>query len=472
MVRAQEGFAMELTAELSRFVAGLRVEDLPPAVVEQTKLCILDLLGVALRGRVDADSSAPITAAIDELAPVSGPCTVLGADRGYPPQYAAFLHSTYGHSLDFDDTHAGSSLHPGAPTIPAALAAGEVAGTSGAAFLAAVVAGYEVTCRLAEALPPRVHYDRGFHPTATAGNFGAAAAATLADGGDAAAVANVWGLVLSMAAGTMQFMDNGSWNKRLQVGWAAHNGVVAAVLHRQGVVGATYPLEGRHGFLRSYSPDPVPEQALVGLGERWKVTETAIKPYPCCRYIHSALDGLIALATDEDLRPEHIETIEVGMCAKGVELVGRPAERKQDPHSVVDGQFSMFWAGAVAATRRRLTWSEYDLLRDPTVLDLARRTTVTIDPEADANYPRNWSARVRVRTPQRMLERFVLRPTGEPEAPLSAAQVEAKFHGLAETVLDKAQRDAIVATVRNVERLDSVRHLADTLRPTVLHGVR
>src|SRR5690606_40306027 len=154
-----------------------------------------------------------------------------------------------GHSLDFDDTHADSSLHPSAPVVPAALAASGTGGATGAELLAAIVAGYEVCCRLGNALDPTSHYARGFHPTATAGTFGAAAAAAKLYRLPAERIAAAFGVSGSQAAGSLQFLENGAWNKRFQVGAAAMNGVIAATLAQQDFLGASEPVEGRYGLL-------------------------------------------------------------------------------------------------------------------------------------------------------------------------------------------------------------------------------
>ena len=159
---------------------------------------------------------------------------MFGDAARYTPAGAAFLNGALAHSLDFDDTHAAGSLHPGAPVIPAALAAGEMAGASGADVLAAIIAGYEVTCRVALALPAGEHYDRGYHPTATCGAFGAAAAAARVFNLDANGVSSALGTVLSQTAGSLQFLANGAWTKRFQVGWAALNGLMAATLSKKG----------------------------------------------------------------------------------------------------------------------------------------------------------------------------------------------------------------------------------------------
>ena len=229
---------MGVTATLSAFTAGIRLDSLPTEVVNRARFLVLDLVGNIVRARHDADSTPALLAATRAMGMAAGNSGVFGDAARYTPAGAAFLNGALAHSLDFDDTHAAGSLHPGAPVIPAALAAGEMMGASGADVLAAIIAGYEVTCRVALALPAGAHYDRGYHPTATCGAFGAAAAAARVCGLDADGVADALGTVLSQAAGSLQFLVNGAWTKRFQVGWAATNGLMAATLAREGFKGA------------------------------------------------------------------------------------------------------------------------------------------------------------------------------------------------------------------------------------------
>src|SRR3954469_15876787 len=223
---------MGITATLSQFCAGLRLDRLPPDVVHRARFLVLDLVGNIVRARHDAESTDAFVASVRAMGLACGSAGVFGDTARYTPAGAAFLNGALGHSLDFDDTHAAASLHPGAPVIPAALAAGEMAGASGAGVVAAIGAGYEVTCRIALALPANEHYDRGFHPTATCGAFGAAAATARVFGLSADDTASAFGIALSQCAGSLQFLANGAWTKRFQVGWAALNGLAAATMAR------------------------------------------------------------------------------------------------------------------------------------------------------------------------------------------------------------------------------------------------
>ncbi|HBR47018.1 MAG TPA: MmgE/PrpD family protein, partial [Afipia sp.] len=252
------------TATLAAYVANLRYEDIPPEVLERAKALTLDFLGSAVRARREAESTPSLLAMLATLGlDGKGDATVCGDAKTYTPAIAALLNGALGHSLDFDDTHADSSLHPSAPVVPAAFAVGEIVEASGRDVLTAIVAGYEVCCRLGNALDPTSHYAKGFHPTATAGTYGAAAAAAKLYKLSADQIVAAFGVSGSQAAGSLQFLVNGAWNKRYQVGAAAMNGVVAASLAREGFIGATESVEGKHGLLVGYSDDAHPDKEMT-----------------------------------------------------------------------------------------------------------------------------------------------------------------------------------------------------------------
>ena len=196
-----------VTRELSEFTAGLEFDTLPDAVVERTRLLALDHVGIALRARHAAALNDAMSATLGKLGLGAGNASVIGDEAGYAPPAAALYNGNLAHSLDFDDTHARGSIHPSAPIVPAAFAAAEMAGADGRDLVAAIVAGYEVQIRLSIALKPSDHYARGFHPTATCGVFGAAAAAARVFGLSAQQVASAFGLCGSQDACALSHLD-------------------------------------------------------------------------------------------------------------------------------------------------------------------------------------------------------------------------------------------------------------------------
>jgi 2-methylcitrate dehydratase PrpD len=447
---------MGVTAELSRFTADLGLDRLPPEVVERARFLVLDLVGNIVRARHDAESTASFLAATRAMGLAAGNAGVFGDAARYTPAGAAFLNGALAHSLDFDDTHAAGSLHPGAPVIPAALAAGEMAGASGADVLAAIIAGYEVTCRIALALPAGQHYDRGFHPTATCGAFGAAAAAARVFGLDAAGVEGALGTVLSQSAGSLQFLVNGAWTKRFQVGWAATNGLMAATLVREGFKGPVEALEGRHGFMHAYAPEPTPARAVQDLGTVFELMATAVKPYPSCRYGHAGIDAALALRAEHGLKPDEIEAVTLGLPRAGMMLIGLPPEKKADPRNVVDGQFSGPFVVACALATGAMGWDSYGLLQDATVRGLVGKITCELDPEIEAEFPANMSGKVTIVARGERFVRKVVVPKGEPSNFLTEAELRAKFSGLAESVLGPERTARLAAEVLAIDKLADV----------------
>jgi 2-methylcitrate dehydratase PrpD len=443
------------TATLAAFVAGLKYEAIPPEVVERAKALTLDFLGSAVRARKEAESTPSILAMLKALSlDGDGVATVCADRKGYTPAVAALLNGALGHSLDFDDTHADSSLHPSAPVVPAALAAGELVGASGREVLTAIVAGYEVCCRLGNALDPTSHYAKGFHPTATAGTFGAAAAVAKLFNLSPDQIVSAFGVSGSQAAGSLQFLVNGSWNKRSQVGAAAMNGVIAGTLAREGFKGAIEAVEGKHGLLVGYSDDAKPAAATAGLGKVWETMKVGVKPYPSCRYTHAALDAMIAIKEELKLAPSQIESVEVGLHRNGITLTADPPEAKRRPKSIVDGQFSMFFTGAVALDQGQFGWDDYARLKDPALAAIADRINVVRDERLEGRqHP--FGANVKIKSNGNVIERMVDDPSGEPDRfPAPRAMLD-KFLLLARPVLDN-KASAFADAIMSLEKTSAV----------------
>ena len=452
---------IRVTEILSEYVAQLRYGDLPAEVPERAKHLFIDLAGSIVRAGHEADSTPSIRATIHRLGlDAVGSSTVFGMSRGFVPTTAALLNGALGHSLDFDDTHADSSLHPSAPVVPAAFAAAQMTGASGEELLTAIVAGYEVCCRLGNALDPTAHYARGFHPTATAGTFGAAAAAGKLLGLDAAGLASAFGVAASQAAGSLQFLVNGAWNKRYQVGTSAMNGLIAATLASEGFVGAAEAIEGKHGFFVGYTDNPRLEMAVEGLGSVYETMKIGMKPYPSCRYTHAAIDGLLAAKRENGWSSQQIRRISIGLHQNGITLTGAPLEAKRRPKTVVDGQFSMPFTAAVALYKGQFGWDDYALIGNPDVEALAARIDVVRDESLEGRrHP--FGASIAVETAEGTFSRTIDDPSGEPETFPDSSQIEAKFMTLATPVLKNAASDLFMR-LKQIEALQDVRSMSAT----------
>lgn len=407
---------------------------------------LIDWIGLVAGGRVHATSTSSIIAAVEQLASSPVPAGI-PTGRSLAPDRAALLAGTFAHSLDFDDTHLASSLHPGAPVIAATLPIARREAVDAASVHAAIVLGYDVTCAVGRAVDPDAHYARGFHVTATCGSFGAAAAVGALLDFDAATFAGAFGVVGSQAAGSLQFLENGAWNKRLHPGLAARRGVLAATLAANDFEGAAAPLTGTHGFLQGYSDDPHPDR-LATIEPGRAIRETGLKPYPCCRYMHPAIDGVRELA--DRVAVDAIESITVDLPTPGVRLTGAPIERKRRPANFVHCQFSMPFAAALtlmtgdAGLDAYLTGS--DRVDDPEMQALMDRVSVVSTDRTNDPFPERWSAHVRVDAGDRH-ERYVDQPRGEPSRPMTSDARETKFR---ELVADTPLADDVIETVRDL----------------------
>ena len=456
-----------MTSRLANFAADLSYDDLPTEVIERTKLLIFDITGIMVRARHDAESTASMISAVERLGLASGDCSVMGDTQAYAPTAAALVNGTLAHSLDFDDTHAAGSLHSSAPIVPAALTAAEMAGSSGRDLIAACVAGYEVQIRLALALNPSEHYDRGFHPTATCGVFGAAAAAGRLLGLDGVGIQSAFGIALSQAAGSMQFLADGSWTKRSHVGQAAQNGLICATLAAEGFKGPEEAFEGNWGFLSAYAPNSDGAKVTDRLGEHWETLGLAVKPYPSCRYSHAAMDGLVALTKEHGIAPEDIEAVEIGLPETGCKIIGQPLDVKINPDSVVDGQFSMPFCAAVVLREGNMAWDDYAKhLNDEDTRALCRKVSTVHDAKAEAAYPANMSGSVRITTTTGEFDTFVEVPKGEPDNFMTTDEFRAKFDSLCAPYLDEARRTRLADAILTLEDANAVASVFQLSQPS------
>lgn len=446
---------MSVTATLSRFCATLNAEALPADVVPRVRALVLDLLGCIIRANIDAPAAATLKSGASALGMEGGAATVFGDDRNWSPVGATFLNAALGHALDFDDTHAASTLHPGAPVIPAAFAAAALSGASGADLIAGIVAGYETTCRIGLALPAGDHYARGFHPTATCGVFGAAAAAGRILHLDADQIESALGIALSQSAGSLQFLADGAWTKPFQVGWASQSGLAAAIMAREGYRGPRAALEGRHGFLQGYAPSPQPERICQNLGVIFETMATGIKPYPSCRYGHAGIDATLALRTEFGFNPSEIDRITYGLSRAGLLLVGAPLEEKQNPTNLVGAQFSAPFVLSTALIKGEMTWDSYKRLDDSDVRALMTKVDCVHDPDIEAQFPVNMSGKITIEAGGKRYAKTVIIPLGEPTNFLSDDAIFAKFKGLAQPVIGE-QLHRIADAVSELDKLPNV----------------
>ena len=366
----------------------------------------------------------------------------------------AKLGSVLAHGLDFDDTHIGAVYHATSPAFAAALAAGEANKSIGAEVLAAFTAALEIGCRLATVGAGAFH-DRAFHPTSLCGTFAAAAVAGRLAKVDHETMTWALGLCGSQASGILE--RGTSWLKRLHPGWAAHCGLSAMALARAGFTGPNTVFEGGRGFYASHI-QKVPTGADLpshGLGETWQTLGIALKPYPCCHFIHGFIDAALALRDKVDL--DQVERIDCPLTPGLHKMVAEPRERCIRPVTPYQAMFSVQYVTAAALVRGRVDLATFfdEPLDAPDVLAVAAKTHCVADPKSD--YPVHFPGEVIVRFKDgRTLGMRKPVSLGTPETPLSRSAIEQKFLKNTTRAIDGAQAERLIAAVFEIEKADSL----------------
>lgn len=457
---------MEIAQRYAQFAMGLEFESLPEEVVDHAKKLILDIIANGIGGHEWADSGPAIIAGVRTLDRGGSGATVLATGEQMAPEWASLVNGAMAHSLDYDNHHAKGVIHAGSSVVTCALAAGEAVGASGRELITSVVIGYEIACRLAMALGPHSSHEMGSHPTGTCATFSGSAIIGRLRGASPEVIVNSMGLNGSQAAGSMQYVVNGAWNKRLHPGWANHAAFVAGALAETGFIGAAEVFEGEQGFLQGYALRPDPPAATEGLGSRFETLNVAIKPFSSCRYTHQAFELLIGLADEVAVEPDSIDSILIEMPTYGVALVGSPIEAKRHPTSAVDAQFSAPFAAALALTERRAGLDVFTRVMEEGYSDgfarLMSVTEVRSAEDLDAIHPEFWPGRVTVRSGGQMFERSAIHMRGEAEIPMPFDEVADKLTELAPRHPEPV-RSRVIEAVRRLE-YHSIEDLMSPLR--------
>ena len=438
------------THTLAAFLAGVRYDDLPPQVIADARVAILDWLGSALSGALE--EPARIARAVVRGFGASDEATLLPEGRASAPA-AALANGVASHILEFDDVHRGSTIHGAAPIIPAALAVAEREHADGRAFLLATALGYEAGLRAGEAVNPSHYYY--WHPTGTAATFGAAAAAGTILGLDAAQLRDALGSAGTQAAGLWEFNADGTMSKHLHPGKAAFNGVLAADLARHGFTGAGRILEGERGFIRAMSDGGDAGKITAGLGSVWKVSENWYKMHSCCGHTHTAIDTALILRGEQGWADDEavgaVEAIDIAMYGPGYEIV-----REMNPRTPYQAKFSIAYCVAAALSEGRVGLAQFAPERFspegtvvPAIHALLERTTVRVEPELTARYPERWPARLSlVLRDGHTLRGEADYPRGNPENPAPLSELEDKFRDLVTPRYSADLAERAIAAVR------------------------
>ncbi|WP_248795677.1 MmgE/PrpD family protein [Pseudomonas sp. MWU13-2105] len=417
---------MSHTQALCEFLAGLRYEQVPPAVFERTEDLFLDWLASALASQ-GAHPIPLFEAYARKMGPTDGPARILVNGQGSSAYFAALVNAASSHLVEQDDLHNSSVLHPATVVFPAALAAAQDLGKSGRELLLAAVAGYEAGIRIGEFLG-RSHY-RIFHTTATVGTLAAAVAVGKLMDFDQEQFSNLLGSAGTQAAGLWEFLRDAADSKQLHTAKAAADGLLAAYLTADGLTGARNILEGDQGLAAGMSSDADPTRLSDRLGSRWALVETSFKFHASCRHTHPAADALLELMRQEGLGHEQIQHVETRVHQGAIDVLGRV----KVPQSVHQAKFSMGTVLGLIAVHGKAGLPEFHQLSltDPAVSAFRQKVSMSLDPEVDAAYPQRWLGRVVLSTVDgRTLYGAINEPKGDPGNSLSRAELEDKFRRL------------------------------------------
>src|SRR3954468_14760510 len=354
----------------------------------------------------------------------------------------ALIHGSAAHTVEVDDIYRDGIYHPGAPTIAAAHALG----AGKANFLRAIIVGYEISTRIGATMG-RAHY-RYWHNTGTIGCFGAAAAAAEALGLDSSRFAHALATVATFSAGLQQAFRMDSMSKPLHAGHAAEAGVLAALAAREGVTGSLDVMEGEAGYGRAMGGDPDWTRAFATLGEEFNITRMTFKNHACCGHTFAAIDGALALQKKLNIKASEIEGVDVATYRAGLEVA-----HYENPATPAEARFSLKYVVATGLTHGsvRLAAFEKQRIEDPATRALMKRIQVSLDPQLDAAFPAQRAARVAIRSGGRREEHLQPTRIGDPDAPLSDAQLEEKYLELAAPVIGERAARAELERLWNLE---------------------
>ncbi len=439
-----------LLDEIADYAGREAVRALPEAVTHHAKRAVIDWFAALYPGTRVAPATHLMRAHGRELG--HGRSSLPGFGTSAFPATAAWINGTASHAVEFDDIFRDAVLHPGVPTVSAALAVAEDTGRSGRDLLRAVTIGYEIATRIGAAVQPS-HY-RFFHTTGTVGCFGsAAAAAALLAPGDADTMRHALATAASCAAGLQQAFRSDSMTKALHGGHAAAVGVRAGMAAAHGVTGARDILEGEAGFGAALSDGPVWSRATEGLGTRYNIARITQKAHGCCGHTFAAIDAALALrAQPGGPDPAAIRTIAVETYQSAIDVTGT-----FDPRSAMQAKFSLPYVvcHALLYGSVRLAAFSAERLADPHIRDMMARVTLASDPELTAGFPAMRAARVTVTTVAgATFTRFAPYRKGDPEAPLSDAEIDDKFDELVGPVIGAARTRRLREQLWQLDRLD------------------
>ena len=431
----------------SSYAVSLGKAALPPEALHHARRSVLDWFAAAIAGGVEPPATLLVEALAEELD--RGRAQLVPSGRRATARAAALINGAASHTIEFDDIFRDGIYHPGVVTVPAALALAQTRGLSGEALLRAVIAGYEVGTRIGVAVNP-AHYEF-WHTTATVGCFGAAAAASVALGLDADRTAHAMATAGTMAAGLQQAFRADCMSKPMHAAHAAEVGVTCALGAERGLTGALDILEGERGFGAAMCEKPDWEAALASLGKRFNITQMTQKNHSACGHIHAAIDAALALRAEHAIAPESVKRVVAKTYRIALEVAGT-----KDPRTVFDAKFSLPYclAAALVVGSVRIDAFNSERLADPAIRALLAKVEMEVEPELDASFPKQRAAIVEIELADgRRFRHFAPTRKGDPDAPLSDAELQDKARELIAPVLGPGPTARFLETLWTLDRV-------------------
>ena len=451
-----------LASQLAEWVREVQYDDLPPDVIESTKLRILDVIGLALAGAETTFGRSTIAAA--KVMSPAGPSRIFGTGDALAAPTAAFANASLSQALEYDDTHNESIVHMSSPAVAAALALAGLRRVTGRDLILSIAVANEISCRVGSVSSGQFHR-RGFHPTGLFAPFGIAAGIGRILGLDALRLAWAEGTAGSCAAGLLECWVDGTQTKFLHSGFAAQSGLTAALLADAGVSGPPNVFEGRFGLFASHLQDAAVQKNFGrindGLGSHWESRNSSFKPFPTAHVLHPYVSAILRVRA-QGVRAADVVRIECPVAEFNVSIVCEPVAEKCAPATQAHCRVCLQYTMAEALHAGSLGKTAYsDAMRlNPEVLELARKVEYAVDPAFPG--PGRFKGAVRVTLKDgRVLEEIEEYNRGSAENPMSEAELRAKFDDNAGGFLSAAQRDRLAQEIARTESLPDARTLVD-----------
>jgi len=451
---------MDETFKLAEFAINTAFDDMPIELITKGKERVLDTMGCILAGCYGQVGEI----ILQHIKDIGGTpdSTVLGYGHKTSVQNTALANGTIGHALDFDDSQLSLIGHGSVVMLPAVLSIAEKERISGEKVLEAFLIGFEVACKIGLAVNPKL-YNNGWHATGVIGVLGAAAAAGKLLGLNTHKMASALGIASSLSCGLKQ--NFGTMTKPLHAGKAAENGIISAMLAKQGFTAATDILEAPKGFCSMFSGEYALNNMVNNLGDPYELISPGVhtKPYPCCQSAFSIIEATISLAEEHDIKAEDVELAE---CTMTPLMTG--ALVYNSPKTALEGKFSAQFLIAISLLDRRVSLDQFtdEKMIDPKIVNLIEKIKTVRDSDFDWISPSSNSnpSRVKIKLKGgREFSKKVGIAKGNPEKPLSEKELENKFRGCAETIIGREGVDQSIDMIWNLEKIQDINQLIDVV---------